>query len=556
MKRILLFLFILISCKEAYAAVIKANSTIDEVTVFADRARISRVSKIELPAGESVIELSGLSALIDPQSIRVEGEGRFMIGAIETKKEVTTHLAQEREKDLNKKIEQLNDQLTILQGELQAIAQARAFIASLGKVSSDNVDKELKTGDLKPESWEKAWQQVYKGNATLSKDEVVKRRKMEEVRAEINRYRRELSSVYTGQKSTLRVRINVEAKSAAKGQIKLTYLMGNAYWYPVYDLRLDTQDKSVNILQYGAIAQSTGEDWGDVSVKLSTARPHVGTQMPTIDTYWLNFLPKAPPPAPASRRMFDMKLSKTMAVQESMAVNMVMSEDYEADEIGIEDAGVMQAEIAATDYMAEFKIPGRISIPADNSVQKFRVNSTDVTVELAAQASPKLDTSAYLSAKMVYKGETPLLPGDATLFRDDFLIGNASIPLVRSGEKHVMFFGVDDKIVIKRNVMAEEKGTSGVISKDNMITKKYKMEVQNLHTNPMRIAIFDQVPVAANKDIVVKIDPKETTAGYEEDTQNVKGVLKWASEYKPKEKKTFNFGYTVTYPKDQDLPSF
>lgn len=554
MKRLSLSLFILFSffAPEVSASMIKVNPKIDEVTVFSDRARITRTASVDLPSGDSIIEIDGLSASIDTDSIRVEGEGRFQIGAIEIKQEVTAALIQDKERELNKKVEQLEDQMVVLQGEIEAIAKAKLFIDSLGKVSSQNVERELKTGDIKPDSWEKAWQQVYKGNAALSKDEVAKKRKLAEVRNDISRYRQEIRTIYTGQKSTLRVRINVAAKAETNGEIILKYLMDNASWRPVYDIRLDTQDKKVSIVQYGAIQQSTGEDWKNAAVTLSTARPQVGTEMPTLGTNWIDFIPELPQPAPMAK-MFD----RRRAVQASMAVNreMVLEESVELDE-KLEQADVQESEAISSEYMAEFKIPGRISVASDGTVQKFRVGSHDVKAELAAQASPKLDTSAYLSAKMIYTGETPLLPGVATLFRDDFLVGNSYLPLVRTGEKHVAFFGVDDKIVIKRNVMAEEKGTSGVIAKDERLTRKYKTEIQNLHAMPMRIAIFDQVPVAMNSDIVIKIDTKETTAGYEADTEDVKGVLKWAGEYKPKEKKTITFSYTVTYPKDKKVTGF
>lgn len=61
----------------------------------------------------------------------------------------------------------------------------------------------------------------------------------------------------------------------------------NATWTPLYDVRarLSTTNKeqsTVRIQYRGSISQSTGEDWTDVSLELSTASPLVGSAIPTL----------------------------------------------------------------------------------------------------------------------------------------------------------------------------------------------------------------------------------------------------------------------------------
>ena len=77
--------------------------------------------------------------------------------------------------------------------------------------------------------------------------------------------------------------------------------------------------------------------------------------------------------------------------------------------------------------------------------------------------------------------------------------------------------------------------------------------MQNLHKEPLKIAVYDFLPVARNSDIAVKITKDKTTAGYETDPDGKVGVIKWESVYQPQEQKTVDYGYTITYPKDREL---
>lgn len=56
---------------------IKAD--IRQVTVYPDRAQITHETVTDLPAGNTVLKLGGLSPYIDQQSIQVKGTGDFTI---------------------------------------------------------------------------------------------------------------------------------------------------------------------------------------------------------------------------------------------------------------------------------------------------------------------------------------------------------------------------------------------------------------------------------------------------------------------------------------------
>ena len=72
----------------------------------------------------------------------------------------------------------------------------------------------------------------------------------------------------------------------------------NASWTPKYDIRAQVNDPArdpyVQMLYKASISQSTGEDWKDVSLTLSTASPVTAASIPELRP--IRIAPPAPPP--------------------------------------------------------------------------------------------------------------------------------------------------------------------------------------------------------------------------------------------------------------------
>jgi len=96
------------------------------------------------------------------------------------------------------------------------------------------------------------------------------------------------------------VSIVLFAEEAAEVELSLTYMVPNASWTPLYDIRAAIAENhktnsSVHLQYRASIYQGTGEDWNDVALVLSTASPQQdGTSVPSLDPEWIGER-KAPP---------------------------------------------------------------------------------------------------------------------------------------------------------------------------------------------------------------------------------------------------------------------
>lgn len=62
-------------------------------------------------------------------------------------------------------------------------------------------------------------------------------------------------------------------RQACTFELYLSYVVSHASWEPAYDVRVDSSTQGLSLTYYGAVRQSTGEDWVNCRVSLSTAQP-------------------------------------------------------------------------------------------------------------------------------------------------------------------------------------------------------------------------------------------------------------------------------------------
>ena len=80
----------------------------------------------------------------------------------------------------------------------------------------------------------------------------------------------------------------------------MTYAVRNARWMPLYDARLDTGAKdrkpALELVRRAEITQSTGEDWSNVALSVSTVRTARGGNAPDLNSLIVQY-PQPPRPA-------------------------------------------------------------------------------------------------------------------------------------------------------------------------------------------------------------------------------------------------------------------
>lgn len=529
-----------------------AKSDITAATVYTNRAKVTREAVIDVPQGAQDIVVKGLPASLLPDSLRAEGTatgGDVVIGALAHKRVITKELSSEREAALTTELQTLKDKRTLLYADRSALQTQKTFLQNLGKQASLRADEAIAELNLHADQWMAAAQTLQQSMSDILKAEAAIDVKVRDLQEEMNRIQGELNQLRTGKRSTYEVTIPVEASGDATLTLALSYQVPGATWKPIYDARLKTDESAMTLVQYGAVQQRTGEDWSDVALTLSTAQPHRGASLPALSPQWVDVWDND-----KVRPMAAAKVQRRNDLMSGFAASdAVMAESMGAAPQSSREVSFAQAQIETGGFVSEYKIVGPSDVPADGSETKLMVGAFETDSKIEIHIQPQMSTEAYLVANATLKGDAPILPGQVNLFRDGAYVGQSHFPMLRPDDAHDLFFGVDDQVTVDRKVLVDERKDAGIISRDNELTRHYITTVQNLHKDAVAVVVKETLPVARNEKIDIKINEKQTLAGYTQDDEHIKGLLRWDMELAPKEEQEIGLGWTVSWPKDHSL---
>ncbi|MCA6123100.1 mucoidy inhibitor MuiA family protein [Bradyrhizobium sp. WSM 1704] len=523
-----------------HAADLDAASQVDAVTVYPDGASVTRVITLDLPAGDNTLVARDFPVGLDPSSLRVEGDAgaRLTIGAIDARPPRPAPPANLPE--IDKRIEALKDQREDLQGMIISAEARRKFAERFAEASPVGLGEK---GEARPVSeWRAAFSAV--GDEVATADNAIReaKRKQRELDREIARLDADRAARPS---SKFEVRIELASTAATKATLRVTYAVRNARWTPLYDARLDTGAKDrkpvIELVRRAEITQSTGEDWSNVALAVSTVRVARGGNAPDLNSLLVQY-PQVPRPM-AAGRAFDSVQQRAvpLAPAPELAENMAKRAD---EREAVADAGAFQA---------TFKIPGRVSVAANEGAKSLRIATTTITPDLAIRAVPVIDPTAFLEASFVQTDDAPLLPGLVAIYRDGIFVGRSRMATAAKDETVRLGFGADDKVKIERTVLKRNEGSAGLfVTTSKTDERAFKTIVRNGHDFPIKVAIQDQLPVSETEDIVVEMLPSST----QPTTTNVRdkrGVLEWAFEAKPGDSRDINFGWRMRWPKDKGV---
>jgi uncharacterized protein (TIGR02231 family) len=538
------------------AAEVEAQSKVHEVTVFPDRALVSRVARVTLPAGSSTVVVSGLPASMVEGSLRASCESKtsVKIGAVGLNPVRHVDLVREEEKALSETLQKLEDKKKEAENRVKAFEARIEFIQAIGREAPKTANQEVQRNHLEPETWKAAWEaleggllEAHRGIQGAEND----KRRIEE---EIAKAEQDLSDISSGRKQENQAKIHLEMGSLSVVEMTLRYLVMGASWHPQYDIRLDSVKEKVSLDQLAEIRQNTGEDWLNARLTLSTARPSEGMRAPVLSEWSIAVRPA---PTVGGKTLTDAQINAIPLDRSSsniiyLAPSAVSSRSKEFEAAARPEAA---AEVVSSEFLAEYQIHGEVDVPSDNLGHKYTVLQHEMEVKLAARVVPKLVPRAFLLAHGTYKGSAPLLPGPMVLYRDGAFVGSDRLEMLRSGGEVDFPLGIDDKILVSYTRDPDQKGEKGFLSKGTRVDRWYEIKLANRHTRAMEITVVDQIPVTEDEHIKVEVakDSKVPTA---RDYEKKKGVFSWVSTLNPEEKISFRFGYSVTAPEGIQVVGF
>ncbi|HEX5439276.1 MAG TPA: mucoidy inhibitor MuiA family protein, partial [Ktedonobacterales bacterium] len=277
------------------------DSAITEVTVYPQGAQVTRQGRATVDApGEHALSFVGLPMQLDTGSFRATGTGPAgtRILSVESAHEYHETAPEESLIHLRDEIEQLERDIALLDERNALLVKQEQWLTSLGEQSARSLAWGLARGTAKPSDASGLLAYTDEESQRLSAARQEIQRQRAETQRTLDARRRELARLSGAQQpDRLTAVARIETAAAGEVTLNLSYLVYGAEWTPRYDARVDADAGRVALTQQGLVTQNTGEDWPQVALALSTARPSATTRLPDEpDPWYLDVYQPAPPP--------------------------------------------------------------------------------------------------------------------------------------------------------------------------------------------------------------------------------------------------------------------
>ncbi|HXB12741.1 MAG TPA: mucoidy inhibitor MuiA family protein, partial [Bacteroidia bacterium] len=257
---------------------------VKSVTVYQSGAVVTNETKVSLVNGKTTVVFHGLPSRIDVQSIQLASTGDLTILSVSShedylnisKKIGKIRLWQDSLDALNENLEKVKNGIDILEDSKKMLDNNR----TVGGVNTGTT-----VTNLKPmyDYYVHQVSHIDDSLITLRKKKKVLDSKIQKIEKGMREWRSQTDTL------TSEVEAIVSSDHDQSVSFKLSYLIYDAGWSTLYDLRVKGTKDPAQLAYKANVYQHTGEDWSNIDLTLSTANPRVSQTAPELMPWYLRY---------------------------------------------------------------------------------------------------------------------------------------------------------------------------------------------------------------------------------------------------------------------------
>ena len=509
----------------------KVSSMVSAVTVFANQAQVTRVAKVSGEAGVFNIVFEQLSPYINMNSLEAKTDANLTILSVSNRNDYLNK--DEKPADiivLEDSLNKIQSELEDFKADKESIVHQKDLMLANKNVGSNQVGvKADELDDL---------MELYKKKLDDFKLNWFRLTRLEDKYNKAKFSIEQQLAAYNNGKLTLNNEVILTVKAEnnfQNAQVELTYLVGNVSWSPYYDIRVKDNKSDVQFFLKSNIYQSTGEDWNNVKLKLTTANPAEGGVKPELQTNWL---------------AFNIERKEVSVAEIRSRGSRPEGSSYYIDGVRVlADKATPKPTVSQNMFNTEFETNIAYSIPSDNQNHQVDLTSFAQSAIYGYSVVPKLNKEVFVTAQVLANDLINQISGEANVYYDGTFTGKILISPT-ANDTLLLTLGKDRRIQVERKKLKEFCSNSFFGgTKTESIT--WEITIKNTRKEAVILTLEDQIPVSTDKEIEVKLTDKGN-ATLDEAT----GKLTWKLDLAPEKSQTLKFSFEVKHPKDKQLTGY
>lgn len=209
------------------------------------------------------------------------------------------------------------------------------------------------------------------------------------------------------------------------------------------------------------------------------------------------------------------------------------------------DSIELETEINYQPTTVTYDIKNPFTVMSDGKIYTAEIINYEIPATYEYLSVPKIDPSAYLTAKITDWQELYLSSGEMNLYFEDAYLGKSLLDLNNATDTLSVSLGKDKGIYVERKKL-KEFTSKKFLSNAKREARAFETIVKNNKPYEIEIKILDQLPISTNKEIVIE-DEEYNGGKLEEKTK----IITWDLKLDSKESKNLQTKYIVKYPKEK-----
>ena len=508
------------------------KTKIESVVLYQGRAAITRVATTTLTAGLWKLRFEDLPASIQPETLEAKsGSGRIL--SVDFSERATPEAASTPDAAvLDAEIRKINQEITTTTDTLAGAQSELKVVESVGVRAATDATKDGGTTklDLASLDGQLAWmatQRTRIGGLIRVATERAEMLQKDLVSAQNRR-----NALGGRAKTTQSAEVLLAMTTEGEVPVRLSYLVTDARWEPVYSIRASTDRNAVGIEFDALVIQKSGEDWKGVRLSLSTARPSRAASPPSV-TPWVVDVRAPYVQVSESAVAYLMDVSATPATENAT----------ETLEMKDASAGFLRKRKSVAEKLSEDAVVGGsgpsvtytialpFDAPSDDQVRRrARIASFDAPTKFVFQTQPIASEGVFLRGTLSNASPFQLLPGRASVFVGADYVGATPFVGAAPKQEFAVFFGADPAVTARRELIKKEDRQSGLFGGGLDTVSDYRVTISNGTGRSIDMELFDRRPISRSDKIEVNLSASNLLLSRDVDyiaTQFPQGILRW-----------------------------
>lgn len=370
MKKVMMIVFALVTIT-AFANDERniVKSELKTATVYKSGAELTHTASASLKQGNNELVIDNIANVIDVNSIQIKTPNAVTLMGVEFNNNYLIPV------EKSNRVKTMEDSVEKLQYNWNNLNESLLSNNELYEVLRANRDlKGTQTGlsvaeVIKLMDYYKIKLQELRETEQGIKD---KMKKIEDTKIKLQNQIAEESKKNITTAGRLVLQLN--AAASGKYDFTISYIANNAYWTPYYDVRVDDIKSPIKLITKARISQTTGIDWKQIKLSLSTSTPSQYGAAPILNAWYLAYIN---PVAYYNKKM------------NNAAMNSIQSFDKEAKSVG------------KIDELFNGQVPGLLSLSSSGNPG----SSANIVIRGSSSLSNSAEPLYILNGVPIESGE-------------------------------------------------------------------------------------------------------------------------------------------------------